>query len=210
MPELPLSWLWSGFEQVSSPEKNAMKAGPFGSALKKSFYVEKGYKIYGQEQVINSDPYLGDYYIDEDKYQSLINCAVKPGDFLISLVGTVGRTLVLPEDIEPGIINPRLIKITFDKSVCLPEFAQIYVASPAAKQLFKLASHGGTMDVLNMGTLKSLPLPLPSLQEQRAIITEVHNKEQLIERLLNYIGQQIKLSERNKQSILSFAFDGKL
>ena len=44
--------------------KASIKAGPFGSSLKKDFYVEKGYKIYGQEQVIRDDPTFGDYYID--------------------------------------------------------------------------------------------------------------------------------------------------
>ena len=210
LPNLPDEWLWSGFEQVSSPEKNGMKAGPFGSALKKQFYVEKGYKIYGQEQVINNAPYFGDYYIDEEKYQSLINCAVKPGDFLISLVGTIGRTLVLPEGIEPGIINPRLIKITFDKKLCMPEYVQLYVASPAAKQIFRLSSHGGTMDVLNMGTLKALPLPLPPVSEQKAIVESVKEKEDAIVRQLNYIDNQMHLIEKSKQSILASAFSGKL
>jgi len=210
LPILPDEWLWSGFEQVSSPEKNGMKAGPFGSALKKQYYVEKGYKIYGQEQVINNDPYYGDYYINEEKYQSLINCAVKPGDFLISLVGTVGRTLILPEDIEPGIINPRLIKITFDRSICLPEYAQIYVASPAAKQIFKLSSHGGTMEVLNMGTIKTLPLPLPPVSEQETIVELVKEKEDAIKRQFKYIDDQMLLIEKNKQSILASVFSGKL
>ena len=36
-------------------EKNSLKTGPFGSSLKKEFYVQKGYKIYGQEQVIADD-----------------------------------------------------------------------------------------------------------------------------------------------------------
>ncbi len=210
LPDLPEEWCWSGFEQTSAFEPSAMKAGPFGSALKKEFYVEKGYKIYGQEQVINEDPYYGDYYIDEDRYQSLINCRVKPGDFLISLVGTIGRTLVLPDDIEPGIINPRLIKITFEKKLAYPEYMKIYVASPAAKQIFKLASHGGTMDVLNMGTLKALPLPLPPKEEQEVIVSMVDNRNAAIERQFEYIEKLLLLAEKNKQAILVSAFSGKL
>ena len=196
LPAIPNEWLWSGFEQVSSPQKNGMKAGPFGSVLKKQFYVEEGYKIYGQEQVISGDPYFGNYYINEERYQSLINCSVQPGDFLISLVGTIGRTLVLPDDIEPGIINPRLIKITFDKEFCLPEYMQIYIASPAARQIFKLSSHGGTMDVLNMGTLKALPLPLPSVSEQQVIVEIANEKEEAIERQLKYIDGQLLLIKK--------------
>ena len=66
-------------------EKNAIKAGPFGSALKKEIYVENGYKVYGQEQVINGDETIGNYYIDERKYKELESCKVSPNDVLISL-----------------------------------------------------------------------------------------------------------------------------
>src|SRR5574340_400005 len=93
LPELPEGWTWCGFEQVSMSDKHALKAGPFGSALKKKFYVASGYKIYGQEQVISGDPNFGDYFIDEAKYRELESCAVKPGDLLISLVGTAGKVL---------------------------------------------------------------------------------------------------------------------
>ncbi len=64
---LPESWCWAHIEQLIEPEKHALKAGPFGSALKKSFYVPTGFKIYGQEQVIRGDPYFGDYFISEEK-----------------------------------------------------------------------------------------------------------------------------------------------
>ena len=66
-----MKWIVSKIEDIAAQEKNALKAGPFGSALKKEFYVRSGYKIYGQEQVICGDASFGDYYIDEEKYKEL-------------------------------------------------------------------------------------------------------------------------------------------
>lgn len=66
--------------------------------------------MYGQEQVIANNENIGNYYIDEEKYQELISCAIAPHDILISLVGTVGKVLVLSDNCLPGIINPRLIE----------------------------------------------------------------------------------------------------
>src|SRR5699024_10044133 len=51
-------------KKIAQKEKYSIKAGPFGSALKKEFYTEDGYKIYGQEQVIRDDLTYGDYYIN--------------------------------------------------------------------------------------------------------------------------------------------------
>ena len=63
-----------------------------------------------------------DYFIDEEKYQELNACKISPRDVLISLVGTVGKVLVLSDDCKPGIINPRLIKVSLDESKMLPLF----------------------------------------------------------------------------------------
>ena len=144
----PMGWKRTLIEDVVAPEKNALKAGPFGSALKKEYYVESGYKIYGQEQVIAEDPNYGDYYIDEERYRQLKNCAVQAGDVLISLVGTYGKLLIIPEQFEPGIINPRLLKITFDKNRVNPYYFQFFFQSEALKRKLETNTHGGTMDIL--------------------------------------------------------------
>lgn len=71
---------------------------------------------------MRDDPYYGDYYIDDKRFRNLSSCAVKPGDILISLVGTIGRVLILPDDIEPGIINPRLVKLSLDNRIINANF----------------------------------------------------------------------------------------
>lgn len=210
LPELPEGWVWINLEQLAKAIPHALKAGPFGSSLKKSFYVKSGYKIYGQEQVIKNDPYYGDYYIDESHYELLKSCAVQPGDILISLVGTIGKVLVLPKDIEPGIINPRLVKLTLDERLIGVEFLKSYLQSPYVKYLFALASHGGTMDILNLKILKELPIPLPPINEQISIIQEIDRVTTIENSLVKIIQVNLKRAERLRQSILKKAFSGKL
>jgi type I restriction enzyme S subunit len=106
-----------------------MTAGPFGSSLKKSVYTPRGFKIYGQEQVIKGDAYYGDYFISRDLYEKLRSCEVHAGDILVSLVGTAGKVLVLPADCAPGIINPRLLKMSLSRSGIHPKFIKILILS---------------------------------------------------------------------------------
>jgi len=166
----PKGWDMPLIEDVVANEKNALKAGPFGSALKKEYYVASGYKIYGQEQVISGDHAFGDYYIDEERYKMLENCAVQAGDVLISLVGTYGKLLVMPEEFESGIINPRLMKITFDKSRVNPYYFQHYFQSDSLKKALAENTHGGTMDILNLGIVRKLAMPLPPLELQNEFL----------------------------------------
>ena len=113
------SWKIESITSLIQSGKHSLKAGPFGSALKKECYVPTGYKIYGQEQVIAGNEEIGDYYISEAKYQELITCKIVPEDVLISLVGTIGKVLVLSDKCENGIINPRLIKVSLNQNKML-------------------------------------------------------------------------------------------
>lgn len=191
-------------------EKNSIKAGPFGSALKKDFYVPSGYKIYGQEQVISGDEDFGNYYINEEKYQELKSCKVNPGDILISLVGTVGKVLILSENCEPGIINPRLIKVTLDQNKMTPKFFSYYFQSDETKASYKESTHGTTMDVLNMSILKQLKFPCFTLAEQQEIVRILDNllaKERQARDAAESVLEHINLM---KKSILARAFRGEL
>jgi len=210
LPELPDRWAWANFERLAEDIPHALKAGPFGSSLKKSFYVPNGYKIYGQEQVLRNDPTYGDYYIDDDRYENLKSCAVKPGDILVSLVGTIGKVLILPEDIEPGIINPRLVKLSLDRRLVDSNYIKTYLQSPYVKYLFSIASHGGTMAILNLTILKEIPIPVPPLEEQKDIIEEIERISSIEIELKTVIETNITRADRLRQSILKKAFRGEL
>ena len=206
LQEVPDGWTWCGIEHVSVSDKNALKAGPFGSALKKEFYVETGYKIYGQEQVIRGDANYGDYFIDGEKFRELESCAVKPGDVLVSLVGTAGKVLVLPADAAPGIINPRLIKLSLNLAVVLPEYVAYVLQSPVASRFFKAQAHGGTMDILNLGIVKSLPMPFPPIGEQRRIVDEIDRRHSLIRGVEAEVDANLKRAQSLRQATLQAAF----
>jgi type I restriction enzyme S subunit len=44
---LPTNWVFVNFDHLAAPVLNALKADPFGSAIKKDSYVSQGYKVYG-------------------------------------------------------------------------------------------------------------------------------------------------------------------
>lgn len=180
--ELPEGWEWCKFDHIAKNEKNALKAGPFGSALKKTMYVESGYKIYGQEQVISNDENIGDYYINEEKYRALESCRVQPGDILISLVGTIGKVLILSNSCQRGIINPRLVKLGLYPDV-YREYIRLVLGSQLIQDELYEKSHGSTMNVLNLGLLRDLIFPFPPVEEQKRIVAKVEELTSLCDQL---------------------------
>jgi type I restriction enzyme S subunit len=159
--------------------KYGIKAGPFGSSLKKEDYATSGYRIYGQEQVIGGRFDIGDYYISERKYQQLKSCAVAEGDLLVSLVGSFGKVLIVPVGIEPGIINPRLLKITPNQALVTPDFLASLLQHATVQAEFQRVAHGGTMGILNAGLLKQLKVILPPITLQREFARRVPAVEAL-------------------------------
>ena len=208
--ELPEGWEMVFITDLAEKEKNALKAGPFGSSLKKEFYTPTGYKIYGQEQVISDNPFYGDYYVNEEKYKELFSCRVKPLDILISLVGTVGKVLLLPQNCEEGIINPRLIKISLNKEIYLPQFFKYYFESSYVKSFYKAETRGTTMDVLNLGIIKTIPFPKPPINEQHQIVQEIESRLSVADKMEESIQESLQKTEALRQSILKKAFSGPL
>ncbi|MEK4344422.1 restriction endonuclease subunit S [Paenibacillus sp. FSL P4-0184] len=196
-------WSMPLVEDTVSKEKNAIKAGPFGSALKKEFYVEQGYKIYGQEQVIKDDPNFGDYYISESKYKELENCAIQENDVLISLVGTYGKLIIIPKEFEKGIINPRLMKITFDKEIVNTTYFKYYFVSDSLKNRLSEVSRGGTMDILNVGIVRKLAIPIPPLELQSQFATIVNK----IEKQKSLVKKAIEETQHLFDSLMSEYFE---
>lgn len=210
LKHLNKNWVWTNFDNICEFNNNAIKAGPFGSSLKKEYYVDKGYKIYGQEQVIRNDPYFGDYYINQERFNTLKSCEVKPQDLLISLVGTIGKILILPNDCEKGIINPRLVKFSLHKEIVSPKYIKYYLISPLAVQWLEKYSHGQTMNILNLTILTKLPIPLAPLEEQNQIVQEIESKFSVIAKVEETVNQSLVKSELLRKSILKSAFEGKL
>jgi len=200
---IPEEWEIRRLHDLGSSSIPAIKAGPFGSSLTKDSYVPAGFKIYGQEQVIRGDYLFGDYYISGRKYRDMESCAVRPGDVLLSLVGTVGKLLVLPEDAPRGIINPRLIRFSFDKNQVCPYFFKYLFESDQTQRHLSRQAQGGTMGVLNAGMLRPMTIPVPPLPEQRAIATALSDVDALIAGLDQLIAKKRDLKQAAMQQLLT-------
>ena len=68
----------------------------------------------------------------------------------------------------------------------------------------------GSMPKINKGTVNSLPIPLPSREEQEQIIEEIESRISICDQLEATIIENLQKAEALRQSILKQAFEGKL
>ena len=175
--EVPSSWALIRLDDIGIYRK-----GPFGSSLTKSMFVPKGsdtVKVYEQKNAIQKDHTLGTYYITRQYYESKMRSfTVEPGDILVSCAGTIGETYVLPEQIELGIINQALMRMTIFAPIDLDYFLLYF--DYVLKQTAKESSKGSAIkNIPPFEIFKKLILPLPPLEEQKRIVEKVRELESL-------------------------------
>ena len=173
-------WEQRKVTELLKNSSSAMKIGPFGSALKKEYFVEEGIKVYAQENAFTGDFSMGDYYITEDKYKELKSCELYPGDLVISMMGTIGACAIFPKNAEKGIMNSHLLRLQFNNEV-IPEYIMYLLRDSVLirKQIDRL-SVGSIMSGLSSSVVKKLVFPIPKLAEQKRIVEYLDSIDRLI------------------------------
>jgi len=166
---------------------NEVKIGPFGSALKIAELSEEGYaRVLFIENVVNNEfDWSKEKYISEKKYQELDVYTVKPYDIVITMMGTIGRTCIIPETLGRAIISSHLIKITPNRKIMSPEFLNLSLRdNPFVLTQIRHRAKGAIMKGLNSTILKNLDIPAPSLETQHQIVAKLDAVQQYKVQLL--------------------------
>ena len=171
-------WDNSTIESVCS----SIVRGPFGSALKKEFFVESTndtYKVYEQKHAIQKNHIIGSYYITKEKFQELRRFEVFPGDIIMSCSGTIGEFYQIPKEAEKGVMNQALLKFTLNENRTTTEFFMFLMNF--IKNSFETKGTGlqniGSVKVIKSTILGLPPLPLQQLFAQRIELIEKQKAE---------------------------------
>jgi len=144
--------------------------GPFGGSLKKSDFIASGYQVYEQRHAIAGTWSGARYCVDAAKFGAMKRFVVRPGDFIVSCSGTIGRIYRVPVRAPRGIINQALLKITVDSDVIDPQFFCAYFQWEKFQSLILESTQGGAMqNLVGMAIFRKSPITLPPMGEQHAI-----------------------------------------
>ncbi len=202
--EIPQQWKCLGMEEILLNKKGAMKIGPFGSQLKKNILVEHGKKVYGQENVFENDFVLGNRYVTEDKFEELKSCELFSGDVVISMMGTIGKCTIVPENIDQGIMDSHLLRLQVDEEKFNKVLLKhIILGSDIIKRQIKKLCVGGIMDGLSSTIIRQLRFPCPTLPEQQRIAEILSSNDAVITKTDELIEKTKEVKQGLMQELLT-------
>jgi len=208
--EIPRHWEVKKLKHIVS--NKGLIRGPFGGALKVDTFVPHGYKVYEQKNAIYNDFTLGTSFIDEEKFEELNRFSIIENDILMSCSGTIGKTALVPKDVEPGIINQALLIIRIQTALnILPEYIQTLFSSSFFQEQVIDNSQGGAMkNLVGIDIFRNVKIPLPNQTEQTNILKNIKFKCSVLDKRIDTELKRIELLKEYRQSLISSVVTGKV
>ena len=193
-------------------EPRSIQSGPFGSTLRHAEFQDEGYLVIGIDNVQDGAFALGSQNrISAPKFAQLERYAARPLDVLITVMATVGRTCVVPQDIETALITKHVYRISVDQQLVLPHYLMNALrGSEVALAQMGANIRGQTRPGINGEILKRLFVPIAPLLEQHEIDRRLSSAFAWLDQVLAEHARAAHLLPRLDQAILAKAFRGEL
>ena len=189
-----MSWKTVTLGDISSN----IQTGPFGSQLHQSDYSEEGTPVVMPKDLVNghiSEASIA--RVSEDHVNRLSRHKIEVGDILYSRRGDVGRC-AFATDMEQGwLCGTGCLRVTIDRSKAVPKFVFYQLQKVETVGWVEKHAVGATMLNLNTSILSSVPIEIPSIEEQQVIVDMLSAYDDLIENNQ----KQIKLLEEAAQRL---------
>ena len=148
-------------------------------------------------------------FVDEMTFNDRVRrLKPKEGDVFFSREGTVGLSAIVPADVDI-CLGQRMMMFRTGKSI-IPSFFSFYLQSPLFERQYKPKISGTTVPHLNIRDTITFLIPLPPLEVQTQIVSEIEKRMTASDALEASLKSQLMNAENLRQSILKRAFEGKL
>ena len=212
LPELPEGWVWASVEQLGAIGEQAVMTGPFGSNIGRADFQDTGVPVLTigclREEGLSLDKAV---YVSEGKAEELDRYKLKQGDMLFSRMASVGRAGFVTAIFEGALFNYHLMRLRLANNVTEPRYFVYYVrGAKYVRDYVREVNHGATRDGINTEQLLALPVALPPIREQEAVIAEVERRLSLADEAEDQVDANLQRADRLRQSILKTAFSNKM
>ena len=207
LPRLPEGWCWATVDQVGNVGSGITKGGKKRDETRRAVpylrvaNVQRGQLDLGAVKTILASD-------DEIRRYSLKN-----GDVLFNEGGDrdkLGRGWVWRGDLSECLHQNHVFRVRPFLRDYSSEFLSHYGNSAGREWFFRRATQSVNLASINQTVLRSLPVPLPPLREQKHIVRRLADALRSVEFAGTELIRQLIRASSLRQSILKSAFQGSL
>ncbi len=198
---LPDGWLWASIEALSTKVVDGVH--------KKPNYVSRGVPFVTVRN-LTAGPGINlvklNFVTKEDHQQFIKRADPGEGDVLISKDGTLGVVRVIrTKAIFSIFVSVALVKPVLRE---MSDYLGVALSSPQVQ--VQMVPKGSGLQHIHLEDLRADCVPLPPLDEQKEIVSEVEHRLSVIDELEATIEADLTRADRLRQSTLARAFSGEL
>ena len=201
LPQLPEGWCWATVQQLGN-----VVTGTTPSTHHPEYY---GGDI---PFVKPTDLDTADSVVSARQYLTAAGAAqsrlIPSGSVLVTCIGaTIGKTGLAKVRCAT---NQQINAVVAETPIRNTRYLYWFFVSPVGQQAVIRNASSTTLPILNKSRFERLPIPLPPLLEQTRIVEEVERQTSVESSMTIGVLAQEQRTQRLRQSILKWAFKGKL
>lgn len=147
-------------------------------------------------------------FISWDKYYESPEIMVQIGDIILTQRGTLGKVVLITEDIGKATINPSMVILSNLKAN--DYFLYYFFNSDYFKSWIDLTNTATAVPMISQGQLGNLKLVLPNNDEQKHIARSIQKSTKKIDDIIVKAQQEIDLLKEYKTALISEVVTGKV
>lgn len=204
--EIPAHWKVLRLKLLT----NLIQTGPFGSQLHSEEYIDN------ETPVINPSNIKGGRLhpdltctVDAEVVNRLARHKLQAGDIVFGRRGEMGRCALVSANETGWLCGTGCMKVQLNGRT-LPDFTLIILQTLGTRELLRLECVGSTMDNLNESILSRIPVPIPPLEEQAAILAYLDSKNNHISIMQDRIIKSSNKIQEFRSALITAAVTGQI
>lgn len=211
--DVPAHWDVKRLKHVKANEKNAFVDGPFGSNLKSEHFVDNG-DVYVIESNFATQ---GRIYtenlktISNEHFATINRSETRGGDIIIAKIGAqYGKASILPALDKLAVVSGNSLKLTINQKSYDVKFVNWHLANLKELGAMQDIVNATAQPALSLGEMNNLPMLVPPLSEQEAIVMFLDKKLIEFDTLTDEAQRAIDLLQERRTALISAAVTGKI
>lgn len=131
------------------------------------------------------------------------------GEVILGIRASIGAAYVVPNSLAGTNLSRGIARIEPGNQVT-SQFLVCFLRSSAVKSYWEASKQGSTFNEVSIDTVRHLPVAVPPLSEQEAIVRFIDMNCRNIDRLRDDAGQAVILLRERRAALISAAVTGKI